>query len=85
MVISDDDAFIHPHRLALDLAEWSWTPHLVYGTLSWAAGWDDRSMEHYGYGNRPVDVAGELVRRWRSRQAASSNATAATALHQGPY
>ena len=49
VLFSDDDAFIHPHRLALDMAEFEWATHLVFGTLSWGAGWDEKREEHYGY------------------------------------
>ena len=65
VLFSDDDAFIHPHRLALDMAEFSWATHLVFGTLSWGAGWDERREAHYGYGNLPAEVAGFLVDKWK--------------------
>ena len=80
MVLSDDDAFIHPQRLALDIAEWGWNPNLVYGILSWAAGWDERRMQHYGYGNTPDVVVGRLMQEWQLRRSVDAPAT-----RQGPF
>jgi hypothetical protein len=74
VLFSDDDAWLHPHRLAFDFAEFSSASHLVLGTLSWGAGWDETRHAHFGYGNMVPEVAGRLVDVWRRRGSV-----------QGPY
>ena len=52
VLIADDDAFLHPVRLAQDLIPFvGWPQEVIYGQVSLAAGWDDTQMKHYGYGN----------------------------------
>lgn len=52
VLIADDDAFLHPVRLAQDLLPFvGWPQEVIYGQVSLAAGWDDMQIRHYGYGN----------------------------------
>ena len=65
VLFTDDDAVLHPHRLALDMAEFATRSHLVMGIISWGSYWDERSQRHVGYGNRPDEVATVLLDKWK--------------------
>ena len=60
---SDDDAFIHPHRLVDDLAPFA-APNVVLGHLNWAAGWAEDVQQHYGYASKPLEVVEKLYPHW---------------------
>ena len=62
VVISDDDAVIHPQRFILDMAEAA-APGLVYGQLAWAGGWDRTQTRHFGYATQDFEAAGLLYGR----------------------
>lgn len=62
VVISDDDAVIHPQRFLLDMAEAA-APGLVYGQLAWAGGWDKTHARHFGYATQAFQAAGLLYGR----------------------
>lgn len=62
MVISDDDAVIHPQRFILDMAEAA-APGLVYGQLAWVGGWDRTQQRHFGYATQAVEATGLLYGR----------------------
>ena len=48
---ADDDAFLHPPRLAQDLLEFVDHPRqVVYGQIGIAGGWSDANDYHYGWG-----------------------------------
>lgn len=48
--IADDDAFLHPPRLAQDLLELAQHPReLLYGQIGLAAGWSEARDYHYGW------------------------------------
>ena len=76
VLFTDDDAFLHPQRLAMDMAQWSGAHYLVMGPISWGAYWHAVHHRHYGYGNLPREVAGKLVDEWHR---------AAGSPRQGPY
>ena len=65
VLFTDDDAVLHPHRLALDMAEFATRSHLVMGIISWGSYWDEHSQRHVGYGNRPDEVATVLLEKWK--------------------
>lgn len=64
VLFSDDDAWIHPYRFVLDVAEHA-APNLVYGQMTWGAGWDATRQVHFGYANTPIQVTGTLLELWK--------------------
>ena len=49
--VCDDDAYVHPTRLAQDLSPLvQHDREVLYGQVAFAAGWSDRKSRHYGYG-----------------------------------
>jgi hypothetical protein len=49
--VTDEDAWLHPPRLLHDLSVAAHLPNLLYGHLSWAQGWDEKTQRHFGYTN----------------------------------
>ena len=68
LVITDDDALLHPFRVQDDLKiiyrHFANVP-VLYGQIGWAAGW--KSNHHYGYGNN-VFAFEDLAQKWNEHK-----------------
>lgn len=82
--VVDDDAFIHPTRLAHDLLPLVTHPReVLYGQMTWSSGWSNKHGPHRRIGG--VDLFANKSRMWQRWRRASARGDAGAGPYVVPY